>query len=118
MHSTNNTTLELINSSDSDHSDFKEINIEIDQTTRKILIIGEELAGRITLFNNYLDMFDGIKKTNKKIKLKKVHLLNKLQNFQIIESTGYEENSSKLEINELSSILLSKGRMRWIYICI
>jgi len=78
-------------------------NHNLNTSTKKIIIIGDDKAGRVILFNNLLVSFKGVKISTKVIKLKKINILKTDHNIQIIESTGYEEKSSKLELNDLSS---------------
>jgi hypothetical protein len=92
---------------------------------KKIVIIGEELAGRTTLFNQInkhyvLDLFSNnltqnntlnilsnnnstIANIQNRFKIKNFNYNKKFYTIQVIETSGYEENTSKLDLNNLSS---------------
>jgi len=83
-----------------------DIKFDIEPDYKKIVIIGDELAGRLIAFNNMTNFFKGMKKTEKITKFKKQNLLNKQVNIQIFETTGYEDKTSKLDLDVLSSKII------------
>lgn len=100
--------LNLVSVDDHQSPNFSnsELKVDLDIISKKVVVLGEERAGRIELLNSLARFYFQQSSENspvKRIKIRNFKHKNKTHNFTVLETTGYEENSSKLELNDLSS---------------